>query len=394
MKRLFPIILVLFLVIPELTEAIPAFARKYNMSCQTCHSPVPRLKAYGDEFAGNGFVLADKDAPRYYVNTGDDKLSLIRDFPIAIRLDAFVTYKHMENSENNKADFQTPYGMKLLSGGSITDNVAYYVYFYMSERGEVAGIEDAYIMFNNIFGTELDVYAGQFQISDPLFKRELRLTLEDYQLYKTTIGQSTANLTYDRGLMLTYGFDTGTDIMFEIINGNGIHEANDLKEFDDDSFKNYLLRISQDVTENIRVGVFGFSGIQDQYSINNQLTSEAETFYFGPDVSFTYEDKFEINAQYIVREDKDYFQFNTLNNYTRTEGAMIECIYMPEGDDSDWYAAGLFNYVNSDAALYNYKTFTGHAGYMLKRNIRLVGEYTYDSINESGMFSIGVVSAF
>ena len=37
--------------------AIPAFARKYNMSCKTCHSPFPTLKAYGDEFAGNGFQL-------------------------------------------------------------------------------------------------------------------------------------------------------------------------------------------------------------------------------------------------------------------------------------------------------------------------------------------------
>ena len=31
--------------------AIPAFARKYKMSCKTCHAPIPRLKAYGDEFA-------------------------------------------------------------------------------------------------------------------------------------------------------------------------------------------------------------------------------------------------------------------------------------------------------------------------------------------------------
>lgn len=71
--------------------AIPAFARKYNMSCQTCHSPFPKIKDYGDEFAGNGFVLADKDAPRYYVETGDSELSLIRDIPLALRLELFGT---------------------------------------------------------------------------------------------------------------------------------------------------------------------------------------------------------------------------------------------------------------------------------------------------------------
>ena len=31
--------------------AIPAFARKYSMSCKTCHSPFPYLKPYGNEFA-------------------------------------------------------------------------------------------------------------------------------------------------------------------------------------------------------------------------------------------------------------------------------------------------------------------------------------------------------
>jgi len=55
--------------------AMPAFARKYQMTCKTCHSPFPKLKAYGEEFAGNGFVIKDKDAPRYYVDTGDDFLS-------------------------------------------------------------------------------------------------------------------------------------------------------------------------------------------------------------------------------------------------------------------------------------------------------------------------------
>ena len=37
--------------------------------------------------------------------------------------------------------------------------------------------------FNNVFGSELDISVGQFQVSDPLFKRELRLPFEDYQVY-------------------------------------------------------------------------------------------------------------------------------------------------------------------------------------------------------------------
>ncbi len=83
-----------------------------------------------------------------------------------------------------------PILLKFLSGGEITKNIAYYFYFFFSESGEVAGIEDAFVMFNNLFGTELDFYVGQFQVSDPLFKRELRLTFEDYMVYKASPGSS------------------------------------------------------------------------------------------------------------------------------------------------------------------------------------------------------------
>jgi hypothetical protein len=45
-------ILLIFLFALSDCYSIPAFARKYQISCQVCHSPaIPRLKAFGDEFA-------------------------------------------------------------------------------------------------------------------------------------------------------------------------------------------------------------------------------------------------------------------------------------------------------------------------------------------------------
>jgi len=118
-------------------EAIPAFARKYQMTCKTCHSPFPKLKDYGEEFAGNGFVIKDKDAPRYYVDTGDDFLSLLRDLPIALRLEGFVTYN---NANSQQLDFTSPYLLKFLSGGAITKNIAYYFYFFFSYHQSILDI--------------------------------------------------------------------------------------------------------------------------------------------------------------------------------------------------------------------------------------------------------------
>src|SRR5690606_10009383 len=93
-------------------------------------------------------------------------------------------------SDATQFDLQTPYNIKLLSGGPIANNVSYYLYFFLSERGEVAGLEDAYIQFTDLFGSDIALLVGQFQISDPLFKRELRLEFEDYQAYRVRVGDA------------------------------------------------------------------------------------------------------------------------------------------------------------------------------------------------------------
>ncbi|AFN73392.1 hypothetical protein MROS_0148 [Melioribacter roseus P3M-2] len=386
MKKLI-LLFVLILFSAEFIYGIPAFARKYRMSCQTCHAPFPKLKPYGDEFAGNGFRLSDQEAPRYYINTGDDDLSLIRELPLAVRLEGYTTY-NMNNSD--KFDFTAPYILKLLSGGELSNKISYYFYFFFSERGEVAGIEDAFLMYNDLFGYDLDIYLGQFQVSDPLFKRELRLTLEDYSIYKAKPGYAKAALTYDRGLMITYGAPSGTDIILEILNGNGIGEANNLKIFDDDKYKNVLLRISQDVNDNLRLGAFGYYGndeIEDDFGYN--FTNE---FYsWGTDLTLSYENMWEFNLQYLYRNDKQATYFN---NDVETQGGLAELIFSPEGDESKWYGVALFNWVDSEWKPLDYKTATIGVGHLLNRNIRLISECTYNIKDEFAQFSLGIISAF
>ncbi|MGQ9799701.1 MAG: hypothetical protein ACUVRG_10530 [Ignavibacterium sp.] len=118
-------------------------------------------------------------------------------------------------------------------------------------------------MFNNLFGSELDFTIGQFQVSDPVFKRELRLTRDDYYIYKVKPGLSNVNLTYDRGIMLAYGFESGTDLTIEVVNGNGIGEGVS-NIFDNDKYKNFFGRISQDAGEHFRIGALGYYGKEEK----------------------------------------------------------------------------------------------------------------------------------
>lgn len=377
--------LIAAIVLIQSAEAIPAFARKYAMSCTTCHAPYPRLKPYGDEFAGNGFALKDKDAPRYFVDAGDQNLSLIRELPLAVRLEGYTQFA---SKPGDRFDFTSPYNLKLLSGGALAKNISYYFYFFFSERGEVAGIEDAFIMFNDIGSSELDIYIGQFQVSDPLFKREVRLSYEDYQIYRVKPGLSSIGLTYDRGIMMTYGFESGTDFTLQVLNGNGIGHGDDNRLYDNDKYKAVLGRVSQDIGKYFRIGGFGYFGKEGP-----NCDSTNEVWLAGPDASIT-TDKVVLNLQYIERRDDNPSLDMTKPPELETRGGFAELIWLPNGDRTTWYAMALYNNVDSDQPDLKYESFAAHVGYLMRTNIRLTAELVYDIEYEETRFLLGFVSAF
>ncbi|MGB9892782.1 MAG: hypothetical protein ACPLRA_00090 [Candidatus Saccharicenans sp.] len=385
-KSIFTMIFLLSVLVSE-AFSIPAFARKYSISCKVCHTPFPKLKPYGDDFMNNGYVIKDKDTPRYNIDTGDNLLSLLRELPIAIRFEGFIS---LNNSNNKKLDFAAPFLIKLLSGGEITKHLSYYFYFFFTEKGEVAGLEDAFIMVNNLFNKELDVYVGQFQVSDPLFKRELRLMYEDYKIYSTKVGQAHADLTYDRGLMFTYSFNHGPDLCFEIINGLGLRPADDFDTFDYDKFKNFMLRVSQSLSPAVRLGGFGYLGRERQGNVDDKL------WMLGADLSWS-SPKFEVNLQYLERQDNnpEFLIFEPTK--VRTRGGFAEFIYLPKADDSRWYSTALFNWVDSDQPDLKYISLGLHYGYLLRRNMRLTIEGTYvfkSDLSKYFRLGLGLITAY
>jgi hypothetical protein len=391
-------LLVVAFVITHIQSAfsIPAFARKYQMSCTTCHAPAPKLKAFGEEFAGNGFVMKGKEPRRATIDTGDPLLLLQRELPLALRLDAYGQYFPDTKGQDVGNDLQTPYILKILSGGQIYKSVSYYFYFFFSERGETAGIEDAYIHFNDLFGAPFDIMVGQFQVSDPLFKRELRLTFEDYQVYRVRVGDVPTNLTYDRGLMLTYTVPFGSDFVGQIVNGNGKDPARENRQFDNDGYKNYALRWTHEFPL-VRVGLFGMYG----KSQNLENKNKSELWYYGPDATVS-AGPFEINLQYLWRQDDNpFYKVDKPADRVETKGGLAEVVFSPQGLDGRWFLIGLYNKVSSNVLDINpeaispkYETAGLTATHVIARNLRIMGEYTYDLENELSRFVIGFVSAF
>lgn len=81
----------------------------------------------------------------------------------------------------------------------------------------------------------------------------------------------------------------------------------------------------------------------------------------------------------------------------RTDGFFGEVIFSPQIDQSNWYAVVLYNFVNSDIDMADYQSATLHLGYLLRRDVRLAGEYTYrftEKENAFSQLSLDFVSGF
>lgn len=393
--------------------AIPAFARKYHVSCAMCHAPIPRLNAFGERFAANGFRFAPGEAPRDTIATGDSLLRLNASLPLAIRFDGYLSALSRRDAGQPIADQQLPWVVKLLSGGTIGEKVSYYMYFLANERGEVAGLEDAYIQFTDLAGSSLSLIAGQFQVSDPLFKRELRIPFEDYQPYRVRVGDVRADLTYDRGLMALWSPREGTDVALEVVNGSGLNVANAQRQFDTDGFKNVALRLSQDVGP-LRVGGFGYLGRERADGASSDIR------VLGPDATLGLGDRAELNLQYLRRWDDDPFlgacQVTapcpggiTGPTETTVDAAMAEFLFFPQGQAGRWAVAGLWNLVDASAPVVSLRLgeqdqppgflrryHTGGLGvhYLMRRNLRLMGEASWDVEREQARLVAGVTAAF
>jgi hypothetical protein len=406
--------LTLLPIAPRDAEGIPAFARKYRFTCAVCHAPVPRLTEFGETFAGNGFMLARGEVPTDTLATGDPLLRLQRDIPLAVRLDAYLDGLSGDG-DVVASDLKTPWGIKLLTGGQVTDDVAYYMYFYLSERGEVAGLEDAYLQFNDVFGSGVDVIAGQFQVSDPIFKRELRLEFEDYQPYRLRVGDVRADLAYERGLLATTSLWENGDIVVEVVNGHGLDEASSAKTYDRDSDKNVAVRLSQDLGL-FRLGGFFYGGTEKAEDLESTLR------VWGADATVPLGTKTEVNLQYLYRSDGNPFFLDQCDPgdfrcasgasdpyETKVDAFLAEVILSPRGAAGKWFFTALYNFIDSDRPAFRlrlgeesrgvgyldrYQTAAVGAHYVRARNLRFMAEVGRDFELDRTRFTAGVITAF
>jgi len=377
-------------------DAIPAFARKYQMSCSTCHAPFPRLTPFGEEFAARGFRLEDPsmEPARATDDVGDPLLRLPRDLPLAIRVDGFASWKQGAMA---KSDMEWPWVFKLLSGGPVTNRISYYLYFLV-EEGENVGLEDIWVQFNSIFGAPVDVTVGQFQVCDPMFKRELRLERTDYEIFGRRVGRARVDLTYDRGIQLNWHAPGKVDAMVEVVNGNGIDAADD-EQFDHDNYKNVALRLVRPF-KHVRVGLLGYWGRERAPEADGTGPTNRTT-YVGPDLVIDLGEKWAMSLEVLERRDDNPDFVTSAHPSYRTRGGFAELHFFPRGQNGRYVLSALYNKVTSDyeGGFESFEDPSAESGsltlnYLFARNVRGSAEVGRNFETDTSRVSFGLALAF
>ncbi len=337
-----------------------------------CHTGFPQLNGFGQSFAGNGYQMPDEDPKDHVDEIEEGKLFLHEHFPFAIRVDSFY---RLRNDGIVKFDQEAPFSAKILTSGMLKKDIAYYFYFFFDERGGVTGIEDAFIIFNDVLKNKnIDIRLGQFQITDSLFPREQRLTFQDFSYYTTAVSDSGFDLVYDRASEISYSFDATEDIgvglLAGIANGSGINNANSARNFDTDNFKNFYGRVNFSYG-NQGVGVYAYHGRE-----KNNAEVKNNFFRVGPDFNFTLFDDWNLWGSYLYGEDDNGLFRTSGSGKIKSWGGFTGITHKL---NDDWLLSLLHNYVDVDRkANLDVNVVTANLSYYLMRNLKFVFEVTGD----------------
>ncbi len=396
--RISVIITGLIFMLYQQTFAIPVFARQYKVSCNTCHAAFPRLNSYGEQFVKDNLRMPNwKDTT---INTGDQLLALPKYVPLSIRAMAYAQVREGKyidpvtgDSEKADTDFQAPYMIKILSSAPLTDKISFYFYGILAEKGENGKVivEDAYFRYADIFDTGIYFMVGQFQISDLMFPRELRLTFQDYMIYRM------AGITYDRGVLLGKDLEPVT-VEFGLVNGNGIEDNFKINSpgyqrpdhmFDNDRKKTAFGRIGVDIA-GVSAGIFGLYGRQKTRLTSNAGIDSGSRYsdkkIYGFDVSGNINEKIFWFAQYLYNDWGKFFD-DTPNKKYNWWGifAGVDYIYNDRIVISSLYNyadAGDFDGTSTVYEGININTVTFTFSYYFMRNVKGIIEGSYDFLSK------------
>jgi len=314
------VILAVWLLWPQRAGSIPAFARRYQVSCTLCHVAFPKLNAFGTAFRYNGYrmpVLDERLARIADVELGAEPWkdlwpnavwpgAIPGVLPVALRI---MLDANVNPDAEAQVSFDMPHEIDLFAAGTAGDTVSFLAHIDFLGRDSSVTLERAFIQFDSIVDEKLlNVKAGRFEVGAVPFSRfHRRLSTFDYATSEFSVSEEGFAFEYAQdgvevwGVRNGFGARGGFQYAVGLVNGG-------MAETDTNGAKDWYYRAaykiggspivgpSADATElpllqadnwrddSLRIGTYGYRGEAPGAVAPNSFDR------YGIDVDFWYRD--------------------------------------------------------------------------------------------------------
>lgn len=400
MKKLFTLIsvgLFLFLFFVDETEATSQWSRKYQVSCNTCHSAFPRLNSFGESFMLNGYQMpGTQDGDETEKHLIGDRLNLnqltdILGLRINVSPATFETNGRDQNGVTQAAfDISNPSWLQLFTAGTIYKDVS----IFIETEFEKDAIKVSWyrLGFHNLFGTSLlNVRVGR---TSPLewhgISGRLRaipnIKHQMISSVKSSNGSGDDSVAFASAVpaLSVYGF---TDpIVYEIGVSNGAHEA------DVNEYKNVWATLKSDVAPSgpfggSSVSVWGFYGrdtLDNDPTDSGSALIENEYYRLSGAFNLRFLD-LDLQAGYFYGHEANFDLATAGDEEVVIHGVAAILGYKI---DDNWYAAVQYDWVTSlDDSSLAYMKLSPSVWFFPRDNFRigLVGRYALENDASDGL---------
>jgi len=249
-------------------EAIPAFARRYGTSCQTCHIAFPKLTPFGEAFRRNGFAFPGQDedfVKQDQIPMGQEAYRqmfphavwpgvLNSSPPLALGFNGAAVVHPTRSSSSAQADNRAVVTLQdlvaeahLWAGGAFSEHIAYYAEVTFADGG--TDIEHAELHFNDLGLSShlVNLYVGRGVPS-----------LTSFAPHSSYIADAILPTVSVAAL---YGADPGTTFstlgQYNLMELNGMYRGRFIYSVGANSGANVDTRTSQNVTAHLGFKVGG-----------------------------------------------------------------------------------------------------------------------------------------
>lgn len=335
-------------------NAIPAFARRYEAPCSTCHVAWSLLNETGRDFKVNGFKFSPDDEPENIIS---DFLKLDENFPVG----GIIKLRPYDKKKSGDAKVQAVHAIELVIAGTIYDNISGFIELEAEDADDFEPAMRGYVTYHASELVNVQFSYDAININDPYdtMSGKRRLQASRNVVINQEYGGADGKIRDPRQSVSVYG--RPHEKVFYSIGISGM-----AKDAEGVNARNIHARLAGDIFPGVMIGAFGIFG----ECPDTACTVDREFTRFGVDSQVEWND-FVFKGAYLQASDDQ----NDLSSHDNMAWYVeADYIYQPEGRPL-WVPGVRFGQYEKADGVDSFTEMTLILGYYLTQNVRLFAEY-------------------